>query len=369
MPTLPDADKLDQLELDHELKEGEDSHLQTEETIEEKKKKRMTRIGEIVEEEIESTAKNPFLKERRPENFVEEEDEEGVVSKVKRVVGGGISSFVHSVYRFCFIFVFYLFIYFYFYFYFYFIIFLFYYFFFLFLFLFFFLFFFFFYFFLTLLSFSPLSPPPILLSPPFSPPPQHRVGRKREIQEGESLFLCFLAGVAGICQNNSHIFVYSMMVVNQIGNYDIISLFYPLSAFAYAAVEYRKPPTAYWRFFFCCFFLLFFFVVVFFVVVFVVVLSSFCFCSAVEYRKPPTAYLKLIHFFFVILHNSKNENRIVMLYCSATIIVKFFASIIGFLSFPFPFPSFPLSFPFPFSHSLFPYSLSLNRKFSFRFIK
>ena len=50
------------------------------------------------------------------------------------------------------------------------------------------------------------------------------------------------------CSNNFHWVCYTIMILNHIMSSSILSLFYPLSIFCYAILEYPRPPRAYWSF-------------------------------------------------------------------------------------------------------------------------
>jgi len=76
----------------------------------------------------------------------------------------------------------------------------------------------------------------------------YATGCKAKIEEDDNLALCFIVGLWGCVASNSHLIVYAMMCINMIGNYDIISLYYPFSCFGYAAIQQRRPHTRYWRF-------------------------------------------------------------------------------------------------------------------------
>ena len=65
------------------------------------------------------------------------------------------------------------------------------------------------------------------------------------------ILLSILKDSIAFCSNNFHWICYTVMILNHIMSSSILSLFYPLSIFCYAILEYPRPPQGYWNF---CFF-------------------------------------------------------------------------------------------------------------------
>ena len=62
------------------------------------------------------------------------------------------------------------------------------------------------------------------------------------------ILLSILKDCIAFCSNNFHWVCYAAMLLNHIASSSIISLFYPLSIFCYALLEYPRPPQGYWSF-------------------------------------------------------------------------------------------------------------------------
>ena len=62
------------------------------------------------------------------------------------------------------------------------------------------------------------------------------------------IILCILRDCIAFCSNNFHWVCYTVMILNHIMSSSIISLFYPLSIFCYALMEYPRPKRGYWSF-------------------------------------------------------------------------------------------------------------------------
>ncbi len=63
-----------------------------------------------------------------------------------------------------------------------------------------------------------------------------------------NIILCILKDCFAFCTNSFHWVCYTVMILNHIMSASIISLFYPLSIFCYALMEYPRPKRGYWSF-------------------------------------------------------------------------------------------------------------------------
>lgn len=80
---------------------------------------------------------------------------------------------------------------------------------------------------------------------------------------------------------NTRLVVYFSFIINHTANANIISLVFPLSLFAYAIIEFPRPPKAYWK-------IMLAYTNVILVVKFIFQITVFCICACERYRLQPS---------------------------------------------------------------------------------
>ena len=58
---------------------------------------------------------------------------------------------------------------------------------------------------------------------------------------------CIITDIIAFCSNQFHWLCYIVMIIDHISSASLLTLFYPLSIFLYAIMEYPRPPKKYWN--------------------------------------------------------------------------------------------------------------------------